>query len=81
MSEIKPCPFCGKEVGYYICDSEGNLKDEDYLEDPWSGIGYQIRHEMTDGVECPIATHEFEGVGALIYESLDELAKFWNSRS
>lgn len=35
-AELKPCPFCGKSVNVLICDSEGNIKDEEYAKNPYS---------------------------------------------
>jgi len=34
MIKLKPCPFCGKRISYYIMDAEGNIHDESYLDDP-----------------------------------------------
>lgn len=32
---LKPCPFCGEAPSVFICDSEGNIHDEDYLTKPY----------------------------------------------
>ena len=39
-SRLKPCPFCGGEAEIQIADDEGNIHDEDYINDPYSGHHY-----------------------------------------
>ena len=29
MDKLLPCPFCGGETKIAVCDSEGNLHDDD----------------------------------------------------
>lgn len=81
--ELRPCPFCGKTPTILICDGEGNIHDQEYERDPWSGLYYGLRHEQ-DGIDpneaCPIATHAGEILGTQLYESVDELARRWNGR-
>lgn len=38
--KLRPCPFCGGEAKLQLTDDEGNFKDESYLENPYSGVGY-----------------------------------------
>lgn len=75
------CPFCGGEVKIVACDDEGNLHDEAYEKNPWSGLGYQLYHDVTDvpdGKKCPIAGHECEGeLGMWIYDSREDAAAVW----
>lgn len=73
------CPFCGGEVLIVVCDDEGNIHDEEYEKDPWSGLGYMLYHDITNAVgDCPIAGHEGEGVlGTRIYDSREEAAGAW----
>lgn len=70
MIKPKPCPFCGGKVAVVICDDEGNLHDDDYLFNPYSGVGYKLRHTHELNPECPIAEYEEdEGtVGVHIYD-------------
>ena len=84
MSELKPCPFCGAHIRIVVCDDEGNVHDDDYENNPWSGIGYRIYHDITDDSSnsCPIARHEGEGeLGIWIYDSRSEAIETWNRRA
>lgn len=84
MSDLKPCPFCGAHIRIVVCDDEGNVHDDDYENNPWSGIGYRIYHDITDDLSnsCPIARHEGEGeIGIWIYDSRSEAIEAWNRRS
>lgn len=80
---LKPCPFCGEAPSIFICDSEGNIHDEDYLTRPYSGLYFALRHEIKEEQPneeiCPIATHPYEILGTQLYESIDELVERWNN--
>jgi hypothetical protein len=80
MSELKPCPFCGIKPVIGICDSEGNEHPPEYVNDPWSGLGYRLKHEYGP-LPCPIATHEGESLGCRIYDSEAEAIAAWNRRA
>ena len=67
MIKPKPCPFCGGKVAVVICDDEGNLHDDDYLFNPYSGVGYKLRHTHELNPECPIAEYE-EDEGTVVVE-------------
>lgn len=81
---LKPCPFCGQVPMIYVCDDEGNIKDDDYANNPWSGLCYSICYEMDDSKGnnnvCPIATFESEILGTQLYDTIDELVERWNRR-
>lgn len=77
---IKPCPFCGGKVEIQIRDAEGNLRDEEYEKDPWSGLIYSIGHYTGDNPNCPIATYKEDIVGVYLYESKNEAIEAWNRR-
>lgn len=82
--KLKPCPFCGSEIRVICTDDEGNLHDEDYERNPWSGLGYVLYHDITDVVDenCPIAKHECEGMmGIWIYDTKEEAIEAWNNRT
>jgi hypothetical protein len=78
------CPFCGGEVHIVVSDDEGNIHEEEgYEEDPWSGLGYQIRHtreDIPEGKQCPIATWPYEEQGTYIYDTREEIVELWNRR-
>lgn len=77
------CPFCEGEVRIVVCDSEGNLRPDEYENDPWSGLGFKLYHDetMTNGEYCPIAGHESEGtLGMYIYDTREEAIEAWNIR-
>lgn len=80
MKKLNPCPFCGEDVSLGISDDEGNMRNEEYESDPWSGITYTLIHEYQDGVGCPIATHPDEILGSRLYESREEATQAWNAR-
>lgn len=80
--ELKPCPFCGGVAKIQISDDEGNLRDEEYKSDPWSGLSYSIVHDNKENKDCPIANHYQDGgvVGTFLYDSEEELTTSWNKR-
>jgi hypothetical protein len=83
-NELKPCPFCGANIKVVCCDDEGNTHSDDYENDPWSGLGYQLYHDIDDDPnnECPIARHSGEGImGIFIYDSREEAIEAWNRRA
>lgn len=78
---LKPCPFCGIIPGIAICDDEGNNRDEDYEQDPYSGLGFRISHEVENTNDCPIAAYTGETLGTFIYETREEAITAWNNRA
>lgn len=83
MEKLKHCPFCGGRVGIVVCDDEGNVHDCEYLERPYSGVGYRLRHAHELNPECPIAKYEEDGgiVGVWIYDTAEEAIEAWNRRA
>lgn len=78
MSEkLKPCPFCGGEVSAVVLDEEGNVRDEEYERDPYSGLSYAVAHDDPNGA-CPIAT--YDAPLPWLYDSRDSVAHVWNRR-
>jgi hypothetical protein len=80
--EMSPCPFCGGTAGFTICDDEGNVRDPEYEDDPWSGLSFAIRHTVEDNPDCPIAAFEDDGgkVGTMLFGSRKAAAESWNTR-
>lgn len=82
-NKLKPCPFCGGKAEIVCCDEEGNLHGDDYENDQWSGLGYQIRHSHEENEDCPIARYAEDGAiigGVYVYETEEEAAEAWNRR-
>lgn len=68
------CPWCGGEIRIGICDDEGNPRTPEYLDNPYSGVGYILIHERKDipeGQTCPIATFDNDEnqLGSVIYDT------------
>ena len=75
------CPFCGGDVSLQLTDREGNWRDEEYLKEPYSGIGYVLTHtEPNDELNCPIATYKGEHLGRIIFYSKEDAVETWNCR-
>lgn len=79
-SRLKPCPFCGGEVEIQVADDEGNIHDEDYIDDPWSGLWYEISHDADKYKDCPIARFWGETFGHG-YDSIETAIELWNTRT
>lgn len=76
---LKPCPFCGDEARLVVCDSEGNVHDESYEADPYSGLSYAIVHGSDDCCgECPVSTSD---PLPWLYETREEATAAWNRRA
>lgn len=82
MEETKlfPCPFCGGAAKIIICDDEGNIRDEEYKEHPYSGLAYMITHDIESNEDCPIARHADDGaqMGVWLYDTEEEAIEAWN---
>lgn len=79
---LKPCPFCGGKASISVSDDEGNKRDEEYENDPWSGLSFKIKHGHESNKDCPIANFEEDGgnVGVYLYDSRNEVIEAWNKR-
>ena len=83
MDEVKllECPFCGGAARILVCDEEGNIHDDAYEDDPWSGLRFAIQHDESNADEdCPIATCDGEMIGGFTYDTRQEAATAWNRR-
>lgn len=79
--KFKPCPFCGRKVRLQLTDDEGNFKDKSYLENPYSGVGYVIMHDISNSTHCcPIATYSDSLQGIYIYPTKQAAINAWNKR-
>lgn len=80
--KLRPCPFCGGEAKLQLTDDEGNFKDESYLENPYSGVGYVIMHDTSNSTDCcPIATDSDSSQGSYMYTSKEAAINAWNGRT
>lgn len=79
---LKPCPFCGGKAEISVSDDEGNHRNEEYENDPWSGLSFKIQHDHESNKGCPIANFEEDGgtVGVYLYDSREEAIEAWNKR-
>lgn len=82
MSELKPCPFCGRDdaVTIIVCDNEGNYHGElgcDYEKDPWSGLSYALTHEGWG--DCILCT-DSNVMGGVLFDTAEEATEAWNRR-
>lgn len=80
---LKPCPFCGGKATIVCCDDEGNIHDDDYENDPWNGLWYQIRHSHEENEGCPIARYaeSSTAIGTYTYDTREEAVDAWNRRT
>ena len=77
---LDTCPFCGKRVEIAIRDDEGNPRDLDYLQDPWSGLSFSISHRENKDCILNADPSDWEYVGHMLYDNLAELVDAWNTR-
>lgn len=76
--KVKPCGICGEMPVFLLTDEEGNLRNESYLENPYSGILYCISHPTAEGNDCPLGTGERERLSMWGYDTLEEAKAAWN---
>lgn len=79
MAKLKRCPFCGGDFKIQLTDEEGNFRNDDYLNYPYSGIGYVVTHPV-QWDSCPIATEDDATLGNIIYETAEEAIEAMNTR-
>lgn len=81
MKKIKPCPFCGGTITFNVTDDEGNIHDEDYINEPWSGLWFEIVHRAEDYPECVIAKPYGESLTGTGYPNKEAAIAKWNKRA
>ena len=79
---LKPCPWCDVPATVMVCDEEGNIHDDGYEDDPWSGLKFALRHDEDNaGRDCPIATENGAILGNWLYDTREEAENAWNRRA
>lgn len=75
---MRRCPFCKGRARIVVCDDEGNVHNEEYEDDPWSGLAYRLSHTEADDPTgaCPITSDDF--VGDWYYDTRNEAVRAWN---
>lgn len=81
MSELKPCPFCGHKIKTQLTDEEGNFRNKEYLNNPYSGVGYVLVHPKPKEFDCPIALGDDEQMGMYSYDTEEGAIEAWNRRA
>ena len=78
--ELRACPWCKKVPKIQLTDAEGNFRNESYLDDPYSGVGYALIHTTNDlDDKCPIATVDEYILGEMTYDTKEEAIAAWNA--
>lgn len=72
--KMLPCPFCGATPAIVVCDDEGNIHEDEYEEDPYSGLMFAIQHTE---YPCPVTSTE---PYAVLYVSRLNAIAAWNLR-
>ena len=81
MTELKPCPFCRKDMAYIsVHDNEGNFKGVlgcEYESNPWSGLSYALHHKGWG--DCILCSDDDELImGGVLFDTAEEAADEWN---
>ena len=84
MAELKPCPFCRKDMAYIgVHDNEGNFQGLlgcEYESNPWSGLSYALHHKGWG--DCILCSDDDELVmGGVLFDTAEEAADEWNRRT
>jgi hypothetical protein len=83
MNDELKCPFCGGKVRILVCDDEGNVHDDDYENDPWSGLSFGLAHDESDAIDrCPIANFDCDEktFGVYLYDTRKDAIEAWSKR-
>ena len=73
-----PCPFCGGYPRIVVLDDEGNVHDEAYEKNPWSGLRFGLIHYEAD---CPVSSGDpYEPTYRFSYDTRKHAVEDWNTR-
>ena len=82
MSELRPCPFCGRKdaVTIKVFDDEGNYRGElgcEYEQNMRGDSFYALVHE---GWGTCILCTDNEVMGGILFYTAEDAAEAWNRR-
>ncbi len=82
-NSLKCCPFAVEKQRLYVVMTKEKSTNDNYANDPWNGLWYQIRHSHEENEGCPIARYAEDNtaIGTYTYNTREEAVEAWNRRT